>query len=68
MKIFVTWQLRVTQDSRDVRGGLFVFQRAGRECKSIGRGGVGQGEDENPRGGPGLGKKVRKSTDLKIRQ
>ena len=31
------------------------------------RGGVGRGEDENPRGSPGRGEKARESTDLKIR-
>ena len=30
--------------------------------------GVGRGEDENPRGGPGRGKKARKSANPKIRQ
>ena len=40
---------------RDVRGGAFSS-------------GAGRGEDDNLRGGPGRGKKARRSTDPKIRQ
>ena len=47
--------------------GELIPAGAGRRLKYTGRGGVGRGEDENPRSGAGQGKKARNSTDLKIR-